>query len=681
MDEHKKSIKTLEKRILDLQEENERLLASFNFLKSIQDNASHAIISTTTTGIITSFNRKAEELLGYSAEELIEKETPAIFHEIGEVVQRTKDFSAKFGEQFEPGFKTFVIHCDKGLKNEFEWTYFTKDKRKVPVLLSITPIKNNNGDTTGYLGLAKDITQRVHLERELQERNDQLELAQSISRLGSWSFDVQSGQITWSKEMFNIFPENENDGPPSFEKHKASIHPDDVDYWQQIVGQCIEDGQPYKIVFRTHKKESKNEVVWVEARGEGIVVDGEVKTLSGTCQDITEEKIILENLKKAERTKSEFLANMSHEIRTPMNGMIGMLDLLLETELTKEQKEMLETIMGSSQTLLSLLSDILDISKIEAGKLSLENKSFNLKKCFQNISSLMAAKAKENETVLELDFDPSIPEYFLGDVLRINQILLNLMSNAIKFTEKGKVTLGLKVLNQKEDDFSLRLFVRDTGVGIEKDNQGHIFQAFVQADSSITKKFGGTGLGLAISKNLAQLMGGDLHFSSVEGQGSEFFLDISLKSINAKESLENKANKEINSRSTLSKIKRVLLVEDNPINQKVAIMTLKKLGLETEVAHNGQEAIEKLGSKGIEFFDLILMDMQMPILDGLSATKIILEKWKDLAPPIVALTANAFDSDKEACLKTGMTNYLSKPLRKDKLKEMISEIEALRKSA
>lgn|GEM_PF-5867555 len=653
----------------------EEVNKSLSFLNSIQNSAAHALIATSTDGTITSFNRKAEEMLGFREEELVGKETPAIFHDLDEVLARTKLFSEKLGYAIEPGFETFICHCRENLKNEFEWTYIHKSGNRFPVLLSITAIKDDD-EVVGYLGTAQDLSEQKILEKQLIKKNSDLELAQSIAKIGSWSFNLEEGKITWSKEMYNIFPEDINSGEPAFEDHKATIHPEDVEKWLSTVGKCTDDGKPYLMRFRTHKKKNKNEVVWVEARGQGLIEEGKILSLSGTCQDITELVIKeeeLENraraLSKAERAKSEFLANMSHEIRTPMNGIMGMLDLLGETELSHEQKDMLLTISTSSDALLRLLTDILDLSKIEAEKFELEFEIFNINKTLEEISTLMGGKAKESGSQVLIQNVEGRNPWYEGDGSRIRQILINFVSNAVKFTDKGKITIGYEALETKEGKTLLKFFVEDNGIGISHEDQEKLFNAFEQADSSITRKYGGTGLGLSICAKIAKLMDGRVYLKSKIDEGSIFYLEVTLKNA---EAINDDTVGEID-RSKLAQNypHRILLAEDNKVNQKVARLTLERFGYSCDVAENGIEVIEQLDSKPIDHYTLILMDIQMPGMDGITATKEILKKWGERAPTIVALTANAFTTDKENCLKAGMSDYLSKPLRKQALIDML----------
>lgn len=654
----------------------EELNKSLDLLKNIQDNAAHALISGDVSGVITSFNRKAEEMLGYHAKDIVGKETPAIFHDLDEVVERAKEFSEKLGENIEPGYDTFICHSRFNQKNEFEWTYIHKDGKRFPVLLSITALKDGADRIIGYLGIAQDLSERKSLEKELLKKNQELELAQSIARIGSWIFDLDSGKISWSKGMYKIFPEDPDRGEPDYEKHKSTIHPEDVEHWSLTVAKSIKDGMPYLMRFRTHKLIDRNQVVWVEARGQGVIQEGKIVSLSGTCQDITdlvlrEEELErkAEALKKAEKAKTEFLANMSHEIRTPMNGIFGMLDILRDTELSIEQKDMLDTISVSSEGLLNLLSDILDLSKIEAEKLELEISPFNANELINDICNLINSKAQINGSHIIPKINDLTEVWYLGDKSRIRQILLNFLSNSVKFTSNGKIEIGFKVLESNTENIKIRFHVIDNGIGISKENKQKLFNAFEQADTSITRKFGGTGLGLSISSKLAELMGGSVYFESKIEEGAKFYFEVTLKKAIAPSSSTKIDSKKV--KLSQSYPHRILIAEDNPINQKVARLFLERLGYNCDIAENGAKAIELLDTKPVGFYTIILMDIQMPELDGISATKEIIKRWGDKAPNIVALTANAFTTDKENCLKAGMIDYLSKPLKKDALSEIL----------
>lgn len=654
---------------------------SKNLLESIQDNISHAFITTQVDGTITSFNRKAREMLGYTEEELVGKENPGLFHDLDEVVARSKEFSNKFGKKIEPGFKTFICHSEHNEKNEFEWTYIHKKGHKFPVLLSISPIRDDADNVVGYLGIAQDLTDNKIQEKKLIRKNSELELAQSIAKIGSWGFDVEKGRITWSKEMYNIFPENIEDGEPDFKKHQSTIHPDDVDYWFSTVSSCMKNAKQYLMRFRTHKIDDKEKIVWVEARGQGVIENSKVVSLSGTCQDITELVLREEELerkavalKKAEQAKSDFLANMSHEIRTPMNGIIGMLDILRDTELTDSQEEMLNTVSVSSDALLSLLSDILDLSKIEAESFQIDHTSFDLNELIENIRTLMIPKANINKTSLELTTAKKVDHCFVGDGLRIRQILVNFISNGVKFTKNGAIKIGYEVSEVDSNYSMIKIYVKDNGIGISEENQKKLFQDFEQGDSSITRKYGGTGLGLSISGKLATMMGGRVYLESKLGQGSTFYLELKLQKGNE---IPLTQNQYVFDSSMCEKYPhKILLAEDNLINQKVACLSLKKFGYECDVAENGYEVLDKLDEKGIDFYSIILMDIQMPELDGISTTKKIIEKWGSKGPKIIALTANAFTTDKENCLNAGMDDYLSKPLNKKALIDILIKYSA-----
>lgn len=380
-------------------------------------------------------------------------------------------------------------------------------------------------------------------------------------------------------------------------------------------------------------------------------------------QRTNELKVALVKAEAATRAKTEFLATMSHEIRTPLNGVIGMASILIDTHLDDDQKEYVQIIDASGKSLLSLINDILDLTKIESGNLELEHNAISIIDECNDCLKLFDVQATQKDLRLQKQFASDVPQYVFGDATRLRQIVLNLLGNAIKFTSSGTITLTLNVIESHAEKVILKASVQDTGIGISADKIDRLFKPFSQVDSSITRKYGGTGLGLAICAKLIALMGGEIGVESEAGKGSNFFFTWTAQL--AKSETKNENISQVSPVQTLS----ILIAEDNIVNQKVLTISLRKLGFtNVTIVNDGIECIEMSKEK---VFDVIFMDIQMPNMSGLDATRIIRTLNISKQPYIVALTANAFREDEEACMRAGMNNFLSKPLNTTALKELL----------
>ncbi len=557
------------------------------------------------------------------------------------------------------------------------------------VLLSTSgvPILDADGNLTGYRGVDKDITVMRKAQGDLVRSEETLNRAQAVAKIGNWSLDIATGKLEWSKESYRLFGREEGT-PVTQADFVAYTHPDDREMAISAWEYAMNTRTPF---FVDHRIVVEEEILWVREQGY-VELDTEGKPLFwlGTVQDIThlkETELLLQETNQqltiksiaadeANRAKSEFLANMSHEIRTPMNGVIGMSSILLESGLSPEQREYAEIVSRSGESLLVLINDILDFSKIESGKLELEQIDFNLQQILDDINRLLAYRAHDAGLMLTYAIDPEVPVLLKGDPGRLRQVVTNLVGNALKFTQRGSVTVSAALVSDQGGVAIVKFSIVDTGIGIPASRVSALFTPFTQVDASTTRKYGGTGLGLAISKQLAELMGGEIGIVSEEGSGSTFWFTArfekqSPKAIESKHDNRGTTSAQDTILTTATKREahtaHILLAEDNHINQKVALHMLKTIGLTVDAVADGQQAIEALTKVK---YDLVLMDCMMPVMNGYDATARIRDLNSEVLNhhiPIIAMTANAMKEDRDKCIEAGMDDYVSKPVKKDQL--------------
>lgn len=652
-----------------------------------ETDAKHRMISLTGfTPVLKRINR--EDIIGRSRMELMKNAPPEVFE------QHIDDLNAH---------------------RPFRDLEYELEGNSGPILVSVSgkPRFDAEGNFLGYRGTARDITELRKTDEYLAQIENRLRTAIGSINEGIALFDKDDHLVLFNDRTKELYPQladkiqlgvSYSELAHTLVARKALQLPTDTDTWLKYQ---ISKETRYTVRINTAETTDGRFIRALEyPTPEGGTV--------GIYSDVTDTQKLQEQLRSekeraefANQAKSEFLANMSHEIRTPMNAIIGLSHLaLLSTELSPEQREYLDKIHYSSKQLLGILNDILDFSKIEAGKLAIEPQHFELSDLITHTNTLLTPLLDNRPIEHQWQIMPDTPTEFFGDLMRINQILSNLGSNAAKFTQKGQIKISISCrpaasqnteagLNQSTPPYpkaraiDLIIAVQDTGIGISDEQKCRLFTAFTQADASITRQFGGTGLGLAISKQLCEMMQGELSVSSEVGQGSCFTAQLRLWA-HSDQTYSSKTNANTQSHALASQrlipdtaLKAtstetdnrsetnqpvILLVEDNSINQIVAGRFLNKIGIRFELAEDGEQAIEKIKH---QHFRLVLMDLQMPVMDGLTATHKIREELGLLDLPIIAMTANAMEGDKERCLEAGMSDYLSKPIDFTNLKEKL----------
>ena len=613
---------------------------------------------------------KGNDVMGKSLFEVLPEIENQVFPELLRQVYET-------GEHFV----TNEIKCILHRNEKEEECYFN---------LVYQPYRDVDETITGITILATEITEYILAKKQIEENEEEqkklakhFKLATDSGKVGLWSLDINSLTLEWSlvhKRMWGYNDEKENLTYADW--HKV-IMPEDRELAFQKIEESKKNNSVYEVDYRITRA-NDGEIVWIKSKGHYHYDEfGVAHTLTGVSIDISKQKKIDEKLSQAITeaenakaiaehaliAKQQFLSNMSHEIRTPMNAIIGFTNVLLKTQLNDKQTEYLKAIQSSGDTLIVLINDILDLAKVDAGKMIFVNAPFKVSELITGVVRLFETKIQESNLQLITEYDDRIPEIILGDSVRLHQIMTNLLSNAIKFTAEGNITINVNVQSSNKQKITIEFKVSDTGIGIPANKIDAIFENFEQAHVISANLYGGTGLGLAIVKQLVEKQGGTITVKSKVNEGTTFSCILSFQKSNNYDDSEQELEA-INYDFAKFKQLKVLVVEDVKLNQLLLRTLLEDYNFEWEIADNGQIAVEKLETNS---YDIILMDLQMPVMNGFEATAYIRNTMK-LQTPIIALTADVTTVDVEKCKSIGMNDYISKPLDEKLLYNKIIEV-------
>ena len=645
-------------------------------LQSVLDSASEvSIIATDQEGTVTLFNQGAERMLGYRAAEFVGVQSPAVLHVAEEVEACSVELEREYGEKIR-GFRVFVYRSELEGAETREWTYIRKDGQPLLVSLSVTTMRDSAGEIVGYLGIAMDISEQRAQHDALAATSAQLAMAADVAQMGIWSWTPANNDLQWNDRMFELYqqPLSLRDNGLNYDHWRMRIHPDDLERTETALNNAVAGIGVYDPVFRVVLPDGRERSIQAGAQVE-LAEDGTLLRVTGINSDITEQLEYEARLREAKEAadaasaaKSAFLANMSHEIRTPMNAVLGMLKLVSQTDLSGRQRDYVNKSQGAAGSLLSLLNDILDYSKIEAGKLQLDRQPFNLDEVMRNLAVVISGNLGNKPVEVLFDLDVSLPQTLMGDSNRLQQILINLAGNALKFTSSGYVTVRARSVHADGEQIRLRIEVEDTGIGISADNQQRIFDGFTQAEVSTSRRFGGTGLGLVICKRLVSLMNSELHLHSELGKGSCFWFELDLPIVVPEPYAAPQFEPPL----------RVLLVEDNPVTAELLQRDGCSLGWNVEVEQTGTAALQAVvrADKQDKPYQVILLDWQLPDNEGTAVAQSLIDRLGSDAPPVILISAYGRESLNDVLCGDNppFCDFLSKPITPVQLSEAVMRV-------
>lgn len=639
----------------------ERMTTDLDRLARVVQHTSNAVMIADLHMRITWVNAGFTRLTGYTLEEARGKKP-------GELLSNGKADPAVI--------ERLLTAVQYGEPCRVEVLNRAKDGTEYWVDTEVQPTHHADGSLVGFMEISSDITVRKQAQKTLADMSDRMALAIGGGSDGLWDWmDLQADEQWWSPSYYALIGYTPDELPASTESFIRILHPEYLERSRFASREAVAGRRDYDEENLVRTKDHGYR--WFRSRAKVYRnAAGQAVRMAGSSQDIHDRKLSEVQLKdavaraeQASIAKSQFVANMSHEIRTPMNAILGMLTLLQNTGLTAEQQDFAGKTEDAARSLLGLLNDILDFSKVEAGKMTLDPRPFNLDKMLRSLAVILSANIGTQPVVVRYEVADDVPRGLLGDDMRLQQVLINLGGNAIKFTPRGEVVLRVRVVERTAADVVLEFAVSDTGIGIAPENQSHIFDGFSQAEASTTRRYGGTGLGLSISSRLVVLLGGKLALHSAAGQGSNFYFSIRLTVVDVPPAPRpTPATAGANPATPPKRLQglRLLVVEDNKINQLVAKGLLAQEGAEVTLADDGQLGVKAVAAASPQY-DAVMMDVQMPVMDGYAATRAIRQDLGLLSLPIIAMTANAMASDRAACLAAGMDDHVGKPFELDQL--------------